>query len=363
MTRSGLVLMLAFIAGCTADKEDSPGPGQSASQSLSTTGTMLNARSSHAAVLLASGKVLVTGGTGATDDIHGARKDAELYDPATGLWTPAGTMNEARITQSAVLLPSGKAMVLGHAGFSSTAELYDPASGTWALTGPMRPSRQFPGAVVLPSGKVLVAGGDIGDPKLPGIIELYDETTGAWSEAPPAPMRRNSPAVALLPTGKVLVSEWYYSEGAPVPSALYDPATSTWSSAGSVMPRPTDYTATVLPSGQVLFLGGTMAQLYEPATGTWRTTQPMAEARMGHTATLLPSGEVLVVGGYGEAGRKLATVELYDPTPGTNHWRLGPSLPEPRASHSATVLPSGQVLIAGGSGTAGNLASALLYTP
>src|SRR6185503_14825465 len=119
------------------------------------------------------------------------------------------------------------------------------------------------------------------------------------------------------------------------------------------------HTATLLPSGQVLVAGGwannarqgifSSAELYDPASGVWRATGSMSFARKGHTATLLPNGTVLVVttdfdGPGGSAAR--STGELYDPASGL--WTLTGSLFHGRANATATLLPSGQVLLAGG---------------
>ena len=58
------------------------------------------------------------------------------------------------------------------------------------------------------------------------------------------------------------------------------------------------------------------AELYDPATGTWTVTGSLATARAEHTATLLPNGKVLVAGGEDSSGA-LASAELYDPATGT----------------------------------------------
>ena len=94
--------------------------------------------------------------------------------------------------------------------------------------------------------------------------------------------------------------------------------------------------------------------------GTWSSTSSMATARKYHSATLLPDGKVLVAGGYGSSGI-LASAELYDPASGT--WSSTGSMATARTDHSATLLPGGKVLVAGGGNDSGALASAELYDP
>jgi autotransporter-associated beta strand protein len=121
---------------------------------------------------------------------------------------------------------------------------------------------------------------------------------------------------------------------------------------------------TIKPPNAELFItdlaGGILknAELYDVDTGTWSTTNSLGVARAGHTATLLPNGMVLVAGGTVD-GSGLS--ELYDPASGT--WANTGSLTTPRGGQTATLLPSGKVLIAGGSLGFGPTASAELYDP
>ena len=91
------------------------------------------------------------------------------------------------------------------------------------------------------------------------------------------------------------------------------------------------------------------------APGRWRATGDLVTARAYHTATLLPNGQVLVAGGIGSDGRTgLASAELYDPT--TEVWTVTGSISQARYYHTMTLLLNGQVLVVSGF-------SAELYDP
>lgn len=109
--------------------------------------------------------------------------------------------------------------------------------------------------------------------------------------------------------------------------------------------------ATVLP-----------ASVQARATATpWTAGAPMLQARAGHTATLLPTGRVLVTGGMDEYGTVLASAELYNPW--TNRWAPTAPMGEPRMWHAAVLLASGRVLVTGGWAPDQPTNSAEIYTP
>jgi len=95
---------------------------------------------------------------------------------------------------------------------------------------------------------------------------------------------------------------------------------------------------------------------------TWSSTGSMAVARDDHTATLLGTGKVLVAGGV-NGGFALNSSELFDPVAGTWSATTG-SLGTGRYWHAATLLGNGKVLVAGGNDIGGYvLNSSELYDP
>ena len=98
-----------------------------------------------------------------------------------------------------------------------------------------------------------------------------------------------------------------------------------------------------------------------PADGRWSPTGNLRTARDIHTATLLPNGLVLVAGGLNSHSVESRSAELYDPATGT--WTVTGSLNEGRFYYPATLLPNGKVLVEGGDGLSGERASAELYDP
>jgi len=202
----------------------------------------------------------------------------------------------------------------------------------------------------------------------------------------------------LLPSGKVLVAGgtgggYGVIVGGQSRAELYDPAGEQFTPTSSLLVPRFGHTATLLPNGKVLVAGGfdagvvadidradpyalllaqphKSAELYDPVAGTFMPTGSMKWARGGHTATLLPNGRVLIAGGGGEVvgdgsfpffGATSATAELFDPS--TETFSPTGSMSTPRNMHTATLLSNGKVLAAGGVGEGAITPTSELYDP
>jgi len=291
-------------------------------------------RDNYASVLLNNGLLLVTGGL-TTQFASGITTSCELYYPATGTWTNTGSMNEARDGHVAVRLNNGKVLVAGGTS-DGTAELYNPTTQTWAYTGSMNEARTFAPAFLLPNGKVLIVDGADD-----GTAEVYDPSLGTWSYTSGAMLAtQEQPATALLPNGEVLVAGGYNDNVGDFSgfSELYNAASDSWSQTGT-MNTPREGAATsVLSTGIVLVAGGSSddgsladAELYDPQSGLWTETGAMKEARETFPMVPLPNGQALVAGGFGAnaTGNGVsATAELYATT-------------APLVLSNAMILPGG----------------------
>jgi Kelch motif/Galactose oxidase, central domain len=350
----------------------------------SATGNLNTARFGHTATLLSDGTVLVAGGD--TDQVGDVLDSAELYDPRTGLWSFTASMSRPRSGHTATLLQDGRVLVAG--GVSNhmtgeivgTAEIYDPLSGTWSSTADMMAPRWAHTATLLQDGNVLVAAGVGVESDASNAAELFDPATNAWYSTGNLNVSRFSHTATLLQNGKVLVARGS-NDGDLLDSLssaeLYDPSSGTWAVVASLNASSVDHTATLLPDGSVLVAGGytgwvgggqslAVSELFDPASETWSTVGSVVVPRYSHTATLLATGDVLIAGGVTATGHHPERIqysnvdqsEVFDT--GAALWSSQGNLNFARLGHTATLLPNGTVLVVGGSVIGPNYSTSVL---
>jgi hypothetical protein len=216
--------------------------------------------------LLPSGKALVAGGQGSSAPTTAA----SLYDPATNSFSTTGSMIDASDQPIFVSLSTGQVLVAGGSNGSAalqTGEVYSPASGTWRATAnEMAVGRAFAGGAPLSGGEALVVGGFAANFAFGTGVnssDVYNAATNRFSPGPALTVARGAFGIASLADGRVLIaggSENYSSSTSQTDtptSELYSPATNSWQVVGDMPGTGADsMTMNLLPSGQVLALGG-----------------------------------------------------------------------------------------------------------
>ena len=351
---------------------------------ISSTPHLVLPRFSHGAFLLDDDRVLVTGGwTGIANNnviVPFPVMIDQIYDIPTATWSFVGMLTEEELLErpsgllsSSVKLADDRIMAVGVAadGDESAVAVFNPYENSWTpLPIPSTPPRFLPSITLLREGRVLVAGGldfgaatsEFSSPESIKTADIFDPGTGTWKPVASMNESTNDQSIAPLKDGRALVVRDTNAE-------IYDPAEDTWTFAASTeVPRFSPGVVT-LSDGRVLVTGrtpayydlttgrptGPLAEVYNPVADVWTLTSPMSHLRISHTLTLLPDGRVLAAGGEDPMSSEYilySTTEIYDPR--TNLWSPGPNLSAPRASHSATLLPDGNVLLVGGIGLAGD---------
>lgn len=359
--------------------------------------------------------VTVTGAHGtSTFDTEASPESAFFF--GEGGWEAQGFISDRpRTATSATAVHTGEVLATAVEGGATTARLYDPATGRWHETAapsgvPSLTTRLSNGTVLaFTRGASTCTGVDypysVQDLcKDPARAQLYEPAERHWVAVDDTKKTAASGATAELLDGRVLVAGGccegganFYKDRPVTASEIFNPSTRTWAetATGRMLHARNGLTLTTLDGprcaergtcGSVLAVGGFRRPLvlgpsfgnpepllppperYDAASGTWLSVAPMNQNRYGHTATLMADGRVLVTGG--STTRDLnpdhyyasAMAEIYDPA--AEAWKVMPSMPGgSRYGHTATLLPSGKVLVNGGIAPNGAVARADIFDP
>jgi hypothetical protein len=316
-------------------------------------------RMAHTATTLTDGRVLVTGGF---TDPRNAAAGAELFDARTSRFMAGPRMVLLRHSHTATTLPDGKVLLVG--GFAAgnevtaSAELFDPVTLRFTSTGRMAVARAGHTAVRLANGTVLVAGGVGPNWTFLRSAEVYDPATGRFTPTGDMTVARESHVAVSLQDGGVLIAGGHRDRRAAITiyasAERYDAATGRFRPVGDMTVRRHKHDGVLLADGRVLITGGSDArddkgmydtsELFDPRLGTFVAGPRLTQRRYKHAGSsiLLPSGDVLVAGGA-------ATAERYSPTRGEFIPVRGSASLSGQFS-AVAALDGGGVLITGGYG-------------
>jgi hypothetical protein len=285
---------------------------------LEPTGSMVTERYQAAAAPLPGGDALVVGGLHRVSPASPEAESlasAELYDGATGTFSETGSMAVSRMDPAAAPLPGGRVLVLGGQTWGgggtalASAEIYDPATGEFSPTGSMAVSRFGAMAAPLPDGRVLVAGGyGSGDQ---ASAEIYDPQTGEFTPTGSMVAGRSFGTAAPLPDGRVLIVGGGSGENS-LTTEVYDPLAGTFAIGAAQAARPFEGQGGSLGDGRVLFFSEfsrrdlpTEKQTWEYAAAAEALVAPAGAPALSverPAVAPLPGGRMLIAGGYSEDG-------------------------------------------------------------
>jgi Galactose oxidase, central domain/Kelch motif len=318
---------------------------------------MAEPRDLHTATRLLDGRVLVVGGRSLLPGSDGdeleshALATTEVFDPATGAWSPGPKLNDARTDHTSTLLPDGRVLVGG--GYRSnpgsnralevtSVEIFDPETNRWTKVAE-RPERHgWATATLLRDDRVLVVGWTDRDAPREQAASIFDPGAGSWRATASTGLIRGGHGTVLLGDGTVLLVGGTHAdahETSPMPdAAVYDPEADTWRNVG---PMPIAVFAPLMArllDGDVLVQGHAGATLYDPSTREWAAA-PASGDRQREAWVGLADGRVLILDDY--PGR----IAIYDPARGA--WdHLGQF--KELSNAPFTLLGDGRVLVTGG---------------
>jgi len=322
--------------------------------SIIPTARMGGARAGHTTTLLKNGHVLICGGFVSDNTL----RSAEIYDPGSKTFKPAGNMTVARASHSSTVLPDGKVLITGgyNGTYLSSTEVFDPETKAFTSAGPMTTPRSGHSATILDNGKILFTGGVSTGWSFLESAELYDIPLRTFSATGHMSTARESHTATKLKKGTVLITGGHKGRRADIiiykSAEIYNPSTGNFSPSGSMTKIHHKHDAVLLGDGRVLITGGSderdgngayrSSEIYDPASSTFTTSGRMNFTRYKHTGTslLLENGDVFIGGGANQA-------EIYNPKTYAFAIVTG-SFKTHRLFSCATLLANGNVLISGG---------------
>lgn len=334
---------------------------------------MFDARADFSWLRLRSGKILVTGGRGATADLA----EAEIYDPVHKTWMRARPMRHKRSQHGIAMLPNGDALVCGgvSSGIAlSGCEEFRYATETWYRSGQMTQARYAHTFVNLGDYGILAAGGRSSKASVLASAEVWTNESG-WQPTSNLNEARGEHGSIVLSDGRVIVAGGAASENKVFPShaEIFDPRSGLWSQAGAIKPRARP--GVTLWNDRPVVVGGYLTTPIEPglgyaltervdhaeyldlAQGHWLTLPGIVDGASALSATALQDGRLLVAGGesHGQHGDytgliqsdMVLTLESSFLRPSGTDTLVAPAPRAPRAKPRRKVRPDDLAVVVG----------------
>jgi hypothetical protein len=286
---------------------------------------------------------------------------AITWSAPTGVWSPSLSLDSSGLLSGVpTWLGSGGVAVVATDAIGQVASVYVDLT---VVTPPTAAALSFieqpPASIAADAAfsvRVRAVDGG-GNPVVGALVALDLAPHIGGASVPSGPVATDASGEALFSNAKINRGGYDYrlvASNGPVSSSPSTPvdvagfAIPTAASAARVRPA-----VATLADGRVLMAGGSAgpatlasAEIYDPATHNVLPTGSMNYARQGASATLLPNGTVLIAGGTDSSGVPTSLCELFDPVLGT--FSYTGSLSAMRTSHSALLLPDGRVFVVGG---------------
>jgi hypothetical protein len=304
---------------------------------------------------------------------------APLSASQVGSWASAVTLPSNVVGVHAVVLRTGKVLLLTGFNGAPAGYVFDPKTGTGKIANP--PDNVFcAGQTFLADGTVIFAGGLLkpAPAAAAGIraIDTFDPITQTWTKQPNMANGRWYPTVTRLGDGTVLITAGrsqvatkknyqveLYKSGPPASVSL-DGADEV------LQPYPHQF---VLPNGKMIATDSSRTVLFDPSTRSWSTLANHLSVSGRPAGVLLPGGprgstKIMLFGGLGGDGTSpaVANTEVFDTANPGAGWVSRAPIPQPRNDMNTVLLPDGTILAVGGNG-AGDYAKpqlqAELYNP
>ncbi len=313
------------------------------------------ARIYHSANLLADGSVIIIAGLD-PEQIHAEAQpvlnSVQLYSKGELQQLPP--LQQARARHSTVVLADGRVVVSG--GFDqqgqplASSEIWSPGAKTWRLLKPMQQGRYNHSISVLKDGSVMVAGGWGQDYQPLNSVELLDLNSETWSAGPELPVKLHGHSAIVQADGEVILvgGAWLEPISRELPWAWsWDQKSMDWraiaiTQAANRASLSSGFSLLGKANGELKIFAKNGIFLWNPASNS--KTSAIPRWRENPSVKLLANGQAIWIGiEYGDDANQRPVSYLYNPA--NKSWTFHGNLHRPNWSNRASIeLPDQSIM-------------------